>query len=182
VTAPDLAGLLRSIPDHPSPGITFWDITPLLSDAAALRAATDGIADLARVLGPVDLVAGVEARGFVVGTPLALALGAGFVPLRKAGKLPWRTVRQAYSLEYGKAVIEAHEDAVPAGARVLVVDDVLATGGTAAAACALVQRLGGTVVGAGFLMELPALSGRTALRAAAGSEVPVVSLLQVPAG
>jgi len=180
VTPADLAGLLRSVPDHPSPGITFWDITPLLSDPTALRTATDGIADLARALGPVDLVAGVEARGFVVGTPLALALGAGFVPLRKAGKLPWRTVRQSYSLEYGEAVIEAHEDAVPAGARVLVVDDVLATGGTAAAACALVQRLGGTVAGAGFLMELPALAGRTALRAAAGADVPVVSLLQVP--
>lgn len=179
--APSLVGLLRSVPDHPSPGITFWDITPLLADARALRAATDGIADLARALGPVDLVAGVEARGFVVGTPLALALGVGFVPLRKAGKLPWRTVRQSYVLEYGEAVIEAHEDAVPAGARVLVVDDVLATGGTAAAACALVRRLGGTVAGAAFLMELPALAGRDVLRAAAGADVPVVSLLEAPA-
>ncbi len=100
--------------------------------------------------GGVDLVAGVEARGFVLGAPLALALSAGFVPLRKAGKLPWRTVRQDYSLEYGQASIEAHEDAVPAGARVLVIDDVLATGGTASAACSLVRRLGGELAGALF--------------------------------
>ncbi|MGQ7297683.1 adenine phosphoribosyltransferase [Quadrisphaera sp. KR29] len=179
--AAGLLPLLRAVPDHPAPGITFWDITPLLADAAALARATGALAEAARALpgGRVDLVAGVEARGFVLGAPLALALGAGFVPLRKAGKLPWRTVRQDYSLEYGEASIEAHEDAVPAGARVLVIDDVLATGGTAAAACTLVGRLGGEVAGAVFLLEIAALDGRAALARALGG-APVTSVLQTP--
>ncbi|PWJ53538.1 adenine phosphoribosyltransferase [Quadrisphaera granulorum] len=179
--AAGLLSLLRAVPDHPAPGITFWDITPLLGDAGALARATEALAVAAQALpgGRVDLVAGVEARGFVLGAPLALALGAGFVPLRKAGKLPWRTVRQDYSLEYGKASIEAHEDAVPAGARVLVIDDVLATGGTAAAACALVNRLGGELAGVVFLLELLSLQGRAAL-APALAGAPVTSVLQTP--
>ncbi|TNM64470.1 adenine phosphoribosyltransferase [Streptomyces sp. NP160] len=179
--AAGLLGLLRAVPDHPAPGITFWDITPLLGDAAALSRATGALAEAARAMpgGGVDLVAGVEARGFVLGAPLALALGAGFVPLRKAGKLPWRTVRQDYSLEYGEASIEAHEDAVPAGARVLVIDDVLATGGTASAACALVRRLGGELAGALFLLELTDLPGRAALAGALGG-APVSAVLRTP--
>ncbi|TXR57363.1 adenine phosphoribosyltransferase [Quadrisphaera setariae] len=179
--AAGLLALLRSVPDHPAPGVTFWDITPLLGDAQALARATGALAEAARALpgGRIDLVAGVEARGFVLGAPLALALGAGFVPLRKAGKLPWRTVRQDYSLEYGEASIEAHEDAVPAGARVLVIDDVLATGGTASAACTLVQRLGGELAGALFLLELVGLDGRAALATALGG-APVAAVLQTP--
>lgn len=180
--AAGLLALLRAVPDHPAPGITFWDITPLLGDARALARATGALAEAAKALpggDRIDLVAGVEARGFVLGAPLALALGAGFVPLRKAGKLPWRTVRQDYSLEYGEASIEAHEDAVPAGARVLVIDDVLATGGTAAAACTLVQRLGGELAGALFLLELGSLDGRERLTAALGG-APVSAVLQTP--
>lgn len=179
--AAGLLALLRAVPDHPAPGITFWDITPLLGDADALARATGALAEAARAMpgGGVDLVAGVEARGFVLGAPLALALGAGFVPLRKAGKLPWRTVRQDYSLEYGEASIEAHEDAVPAGARVLVIDDVLATGGTASAACSLVRRLGGELAGALFLLELTDLDGRAALAGPLGG-APVGAVLQTP--
>jgi adenine phosphoribosyltransferase len=165
-----LRTLVRDVPDFPRAGITFKDITPLLADAGALAAAIAALAASAPP-GRVDLVAGVEARGFLLGTPLALALGAGFVPVRKAGKLPWRTVTQRYDLEYGEAVVEVHEDAVVPGQRVLVVDDVLATGGTAVATCALLERLGAEVVGARFLAELAGLGGREAL---AGRDVGAV--------
>ena len=154
--------LVRDVPDFPRAGITFKDITPLLADPAGLRSAVTALADSAPEVG-VDLVAGVEARGFIVGTPLALALGAGFLPVRKAGRLPGAVVRESYALEYGEAVIEVHADAVRPGQRVLVVDDVLATGGTARAACALLERLGAQVVGVRFLLELAGLDGRAAL-------------------
>jgi len=153
--------LVRDVPDFPRAGITFKDITPLLGDPAGLRAAVDALA--ASAPAGVDLVAGVEARGFLIGTPLALALGAGFVPVRKAGRLPGATVSESYALEYGEAVIEVHADAVRPGQQVLVVDDVLATGGTARAACALLERLGADVVGVRFLLELAGLGGREAL-------------------
>lgn len=162
---PDLArlqGLLRDVPDFPRAGITFKDITPLLGDAGALADAVTALAETAPP-GGVDLVAGVEARGFLIGTPLALALGAGFVPVRKAGKLPWKTVTRRYELEYGEAVVEVHADAVTPGQRVLVVDDVLATGGTATASCELLESLGAEVVGVRFLVELAGLGGRAAL-------------------
>jgi adenine phosphoribosyltransferase len=164
--------LLRPVPDFPRQGITFQDITPVLADPAVLAASFEALAASVPGTGGgadggagrgIDLVAGVEARGFLLGTPLALALGAGFVPVRKAGKLPWRTVVEHYDLEYGRAAVEVHEDAVRPGQRVLVVDDVLATGGTARAACALVERLGGEVVGLRFLVELTGLGGAQAL-------------------
>ncbi len=138
-----LAARVLAVPDHPQPGIVFRDVTPLLADAGAFRAAIDGLAAAVRAAGwsPQYLLC-PEARGFLFGAPLALALGAGFVPVRKPGKLPWQTVTTSYDLEYGTAEIELHEDGVRPGQRVLVVDDVLATGGTAAAACELVERIG----------------------------------------
>jgi adenine phosphoribosyltransferase len=168
----DLRPLVRSVPDFPSPGIVFRDITPLLRDAVALARVVE------RLAAPwhgrdVELVAGIESRGFLLGAPLALALGVGFVPIRKLGKLPARTVRQEYALEYGASHLELHVDAVDPGQRVLLVDDVLATGGTAQAGADLVERLQGVVVGTAFLIELSALGGRGRL---AGR--PVVSLLE----
>lgn len=153
--------LVLDVPDHPRPGVVFKDITPLLADGPAFAAVVEHLAE--RVPGPVDLVVGMEARGFILGAPVAVALGAGFVPVRKEGKLPGRTLSGAYDLEYGSAVLEVHADAVAAGARILVVDDVLATGGTAAATVELLERSGGTVVGLSFLMELTFLGGRAAL-------------------
>ena len=153
--------LVRLVPDYPQPGVLFRDITPLLADAAAFA---DVVAEIARrVDGPVDLVAGLEARGFLLAAPVAVALGAGVLPVRKAGKLPGPTAAQSYELEYGTATIEIHPDTVPAGARVLVIDDVLATGGTAAATVALLERCGAEVVGLSFLVELEALRGRDQL-------------------
>ena len=153
--------LVRLVPDYPQPGVLFRDITPLLADA---RAFADVVAEIARrVDGPVDLVAGMEARGFLFAAPVAVALGAGVLPVRKAGKLPGPTAAQSYELEYGTATIEIHADTVPAGARVLVIDDVLATGGTAAATVALLERCGAEVVGLSFLVELEALRGRDQL-------------------
>jgi adenine phosphoribosyltransferase len=153
--------LVRLVPDYPQPGVLFRDITPLLADAAAFA---DVVAEIARrVDGPVDLVAGMEARGFLFAAPVAVALGAGVLPVRKAGKLPGPTAAQSYELEYGTATIEIHADTVPAGARVLVIDDVLATGGTAAATVALLERCGAEVVGLSFLVELEALRGRDQL-------------------
>lgn len=159
----ELRALIRDIPDFPRPGILFKDITPLMADPDALGAAVSGLADYARPL-DVDCVLAAEARGFLLGPALALALGAGFALARKPGKLPYDTVSAEYELEYGRDSLELHSDAVGAGARVLVHDDLLATGGTAKALCELVGALGGEVVGCGFLIELAQLGGRARLR------------------
>jgi adenine phosphoribosyltransferase len=162
VTVDDLRGLVRDIPDYPQSGVVFKDITPLLADAEAFQQAIGGLAEpFAR--SAVSHVVGIEARGFIVAAPVAHQLGAGFVPVRKAGKLPWRTVAQQYSLEYGIDTLELHVDAVGGGDRVLIIDDVLATGGTAHATAALVAGTGATVVGLGFLIELEFLGGRSRL-------------------
>lgn len=150
---------LRDVPDFPEPGIVFKDITPLLADAQAFRLAVDSIS-APYLDSSVDLVAGMEARGFLFAAPIAYRLGAGCVPFRKPGKLPYETVEHTYDLEYGTDTLAAHVDAIGPGARVLVVDDVLATGGTAAAACELVEGLGGTIVACAFLLELGFLAGR----------------------
>jgi adenine phosphoribosyltransferase len=155
----DLRRLIRDVPDFPASGILFRDITPLLRDASGLSRAVEGIADLFRD-DRVDLVAGIESRGFILGAPLATALGVGFVPIRKLGKLPSETVGRSYALEYGENHLEMHRDAVRPGERVLLVDDLLATGGTARAAADLVEEVGGIVVGPGFLVELTDLGGR----------------------
>lgn len=150
---------VRDIPDFPRPGVVYKDITPLLADGKAFRYSVDAIAD--HFSGHrVDKVLGIEARGFIVAAPIAHRFGAGFVPIRKAGKLPWNVERQDYVLEYGTDALEVHCDALQPGERALIVDDVLATGGTAAAAARLVERLGATVVGAGFIIELAFLGGR----------------------
>jgi adenine phosphoribosyltransferase len=154
--------LIRDVPDFPKPGIVFKDITPVLASPAAMREVTDRFEAFAAGLRP-DVIAGIESRGFVLGAPLAMQMGLPFAPVRKAGKLPWRTVREEYALEYGTAAMEMHEDALAAGSRVLIVDDLLATGGTAAAASRLVERLGGRVVGLCFMVELAFLKGRDAL-------------------
>ena len=159
-----LLRLVRDVPDYPKPGIVFKDITPLLGDGTAFSQVIDTIAALGRAQ-RVDAVVGIEARGFIIAAPVAYALGVGFVPIRKEGKLPGRTHARGYALEYGEAVLEVHEDAFAAGARVLVVDDVLATGGTAAAAEHLVAMAGGQVTGFAFLMELAFLGGRSLLPA-----------------
>lgn len=151
----------RDIEDFPSPGVMFKDLTPLFADATAFGQVLDALA--ARHEATIDVVAGVEARGFVVGAPLAQRMGVGFVPIRKKGKLPGDVVAQSYDLKYGSATIEMHRDAVRPGARVLVVDDVLATGGTAIAACELVEKVGGTVAGFDVLVELAFLGGRARL-------------------
>ena len=158
----DLASHIRDIPDFPSPGIVFKDITPLLGDADAFRTALDLIsAPFAEA--QVVKVLGTEARGFILAAPVADRYGAGFVPVRKAGKLPWEIERQEYELEYGTDLLEIHRDAIAPGERVLIVDDVLATGGTAAATARLVEKLGGEVVGFAFLIELAFLDGRSVL-------------------
>ncbi len=158
----DLTDLIRDIPDFPEPGIVFKDITPLLAHADGLDATIDLLAAPWRSEA-IDAVIGIEARGFILGAAVARDLGVGFVPIRKAGKLPGATVAQEYGLEYGTDVIEMHADAVTAGERILVLDDVLATGGTAAAAGELVEQLGGVVVGYSFLLELTFLDGRAKL-------------------
>jgi len=160
--AEQLRKLIREIPDFPQPGIVFKDITPLMADPSGLALAVEGLADYARPLG-IDCVVAAEARGFLLGPALALELGAGFVLARKPGKLPWDTVSAEYLLEYGSNQLELHTDAIGPGARVLVHDDLLATGGTAAALCDLVDQLGGVVVGCGFLVELAFLGGRERL-------------------
>jgi adenine phosphoribosyltransferase len=157
-----LRGLVREIPDFPRAGVGFKDITPLIADRDALAEAVRALGACARPLRP-ELVLAAEARGFLLGPALALELGAGFALARKPGKLPYSTIRAAYDLEYGSAELELHSDAVPAGARVLVHDDLLATGGTALALCELVERLGAEVVGCGFLIELAFLAGRDRL-------------------
>jgi adenine phosphoribosyltransferase len=157
-----LRPLIREIPDFPRPGIGFKDITPLMADPDALRESVYGLAEYARPL-RVDCVVAAEARGFLLGPALALELGAGFVLARRPGKLPYETVSAEYLLEYGAGQLELHTDAVARGRRVLVHDDLLATGGTARALCELVERLGGQVVGCGFLIELTFLGGRERL-------------------
>jgi adenine phosphoribosyltransferase len=160
-----LKAAIRDVPDYPTPGILFRDITPLLANGPLLAETTAAMAGtwLGAPSPQIDLVAGIEARGFIFGAPLALALGVGFVPIRKAGKLPYSTVSTEYALEYGTATIEVHSDAIRAGQRVLLVDDVLATGGTAQAAAGLLEGLGATVVALTFLIELGALGGRDKL-------------------
>jgi adenine phosphoribosyltransferase len=158
----DLRSRIRDIPDFPTPGIVFKDITPLMADAAALHESVEQLADRARGRN-VDCVIAAEARGFLLGPALALALGAGFVLARKPGRLPYDTVSAEYVLEYGTDSLKLHTDAVARGARVLVHDDLLATGGTARALCDLVEALGGTVVGCSFLIELGFLDGRRRL-------------------
>ena len=154
--------LIRSIPDYPNPGVTFRDITPLLGDGPAFREAVAQITERFSESN-IQRVIGVEARGFILGAPIAVALGAGFVPVRKAGKLPWAVVREEYDLEYGSDKLEIHRDAIHPGERILVVDDVLATGGTAAATCRLVSALGGDIVALAVLIELSFLEGRSKL-------------------
>jgi adenine phosphoribosyltransferase len=158
----DLRSRIRDIPDFPKPGIVFKDITPLLLDHAAMHDAVDRLAEWARPL-DVDYVLAAEARGFILGAALADRLDAGFVPARKPGKLPYDTVSAEYILEYGVDVLEMHRDALADGNRVLVHDDLLATGGTAKALCDLVDQLGGEVTGCGFLVELAFLDGRARL-------------------
>jgi adenine phosphoribosyltransferase len=157
-----LAGHLRDVPDFPKPGILFKDLTPLLGDVDAFRYTVDAIADHAAGL-TVDKVVGIEARGFIFAAAVAYRLGAGFVPVRKPGKLPWKTVTETYALEYGSDSLDIHEDAVTPGDTVYIVDDVLATGGTAAATCALVERVGGNIAGLAFVVELGFLGGRAKL-------------------
>lgn len=162
MSSKSLADHIRAIPDYPKPGVTFRDITPLLGNGAALAAAVDQMAERFAAE-RVDRVIGIEARGFILGAPVAVSLGAGFVPVRKAGKLPWAVVREEYQLEYGTDKLEIHRDAIHPDERVVVIDDVLATGGTAAATCRLVETLGATIVGLGMLIELKALNGRSVL-------------------
>lgn len=162
---------IREIPDFPEPGVSFKDITPLLADAAAFEACVEALASHFAA-GPVDKVLGIEARGFILAAPVAVRLHAGFVPVRKAGKLPWQVERASYQLEYGQNVLEIHQDALAPGERALIIDDVLATGGTASATASLVRRLGAEPVGLGCVLELSWLEGRGKL-----GDLPVVSLL-----
>ncbi|MGW8482340.1 adenine phosphoribosyltransferase [Microbacterium sp. NPDC055903] len=161
--SPELAraeSLIRSIPDYPEPGVLFRDITPLLADADALRATTDAIIE--PFAGRFDVVAGIEARGFILAGAAAIAAGVGLIPIRKAGKLPRPAASVDYALEYGTATIEMHDD-LPAGSRVLLIDDVLATGGTLAAGRQLIERLGSHVAGISVLFEIDGLGGRDAI-------------------
>jgi len=162
---------IRDIADFPKPGIVFKDITPVLADPEALRATIELFTEAADSHAPVKIL-GIDARGFIFGAAVAVALGVGFVPVRKKGKLPYQTVSTSYTLEYGEAILEMHSDAVQPGERVVLVDDLLATGGTAAAAHRLVKQLGGELAGALFLMELDFLNGRKQLE-----PVPVTALL-----
>lgn len=165
----DLEALIRAVPDHPRPGILFRDITTLLKDAAGFRHAIDTLAAHARGRG-ASKVAGIESRGFIVGAALAHALGTGFVPLRKPGRLPAATVGRDYALEYGTDRIEMHLDAVAPGERILLADDLIATGGTAEAAIHLIEGAGGRIAGCAFIVDLPGLGGRARL-AALGHDV-----------
>ncbi len=158
----DLKRYIREIPDFPKPGILFRDITPALLEPKVFRALCDALEKRYRGAG-MDKVAAVESRGFIFASVLAYKLGIGFVPMRKPGKLPWKTIRETYSLEYGEAAIEMHVDAVSKGERILILDDLRAPGGTAAAAARLVERQGGIVEGLAFLIELGALKGRESL-------------------
>ena len=168
----DLKQTIRDIPDFPKAGILFRDITTLLKDGPAFRYAIDQMAEACKDL-EIDLVAGPEARGFVIGSALAYRLGVGLVPIRKSGKLPAKTRKGSYALEYGKDTLEIHEDAIAPGQKVLLVDDLLATGGTIKASLDLVEELGGTVAGVAFLIELTFLDGREKLK-----DYNVISLIQ----
>ena len=169
-----IAAAIRVVPDFPSPGIMFQDVTPVLADAELFRASIAALCEPWRGEG-ITHVAGIESRGFIFGAPVAVELGAGFIPIRKPGKLPFERAGQDYALEYGTGRLEVHVDACPAPARVLIVDDVLATGGTAKAACDLIEAVGGTVVGCAFVLALRALAGERLLE---GREVRVL----VPVG
>lgn len=168
--AHDVRATIRDVPDFPKPGILFKDITPVLSDARLFTRVTDSLADAAAAMQVTHVVA-IESRGFLLGAPVAQRLGVPLIPVRKPGKLPHRRVREEYALEYGTDALEMHEDALGVGARVLVVDDILATGGTAAATRRLVERAGGTVVAFGFLIDLTFLHGRQLL---AGASVDAI--------
>ena len=160
----DLKSLIRTIPDYPKTGIMFRDVTTLMGNAQGFKAAIERMA--APYAGAkVQAVAGIEARGFILGGAIADRLGCGFVPLRKKGKLPWKTIGQQYTLEYGVDIIEMHEDAIRPGERILIVDDLIATGGTAEAGAKLVRRSGGEIVGATFIIDLPELGGLRKLAA-----------------
>ena len=158
----DLASYIRDVPDFPKPGIVFKDITPLLADPKALAGAVDELAERVEPMRP-DVILGAESRGFILGPALAIRMGVGFAIARKPGKLPWTTVTASYALEYGEDSLELHDDAIAHGMRVVVHDDLLATGGTARATCDLAEALGGTVVGCAFLIELAFLGGRARL-------------------
>lgn len=160
----ELKQLIRTIPDYPKPGIMFRDVTTLLRDADGFEKAIIALAEPFEAAG-VDAVAGIEARGFILGGAVADRLGCGFIPIRKKGKLPWKTIGQEYTLEYGVDAIEIHEDAIRPGERILIIDDLIATGGTAEAAVKLVRRSGGEVTGAAFVIDLPELGGLSKLEA-----------------
>lgn len=164
--------LVRDVPDFPQPPVIFKDIAGICGSAAGLQAATRALAELVAPLGRIDLVAGLEARGFIFGAPLAMALGAGFIPIRKAGKLPPPVLHASYELEYGTAELEVRDGVIDSGARVLVLDDILATGGTASAGVNLLQRAEADVVGMAFLLEIDGLDGRAAL-----PDIPTAVLL-----
>jgi adenine phosphoribosyltransferase len=155
---PDLKSLIRTIPDYPKKGITFRDVTTLIGNAQGFKATIEQMA-APYAASKVQAVAGIEARGFILGGAIADRLGCGFVPLRKKGKLPWKTIGQEYTLEYGVDIIEMHQDAIQPGERILIVDDLIATGGTAEAAAKLIKRSGGEIVGAAFIIDLPELGG-----------------------
>ena len=172
VTAAEIAAAIRNVPDFPKPGIQFKDITPVLADARLFAGAIE-LLTAKFSPGSVDAVVGIDARGFIFAAAAATRLHAGFVPVRKKGKLPFTTIEQDYALEYGHATVAMHTDALKSGARVLLIDDLLATGGTSAAAVALVKKLGGKILEAGFLIELDFLKGREKL-----GNIPVRSLIQ----
>jgi adenine phosphoribosyltransferase len=167
-------GLIRTVPDWPKPGVMFRDITPMMQDPRAFRALIDMFV-YRHMRNRLDAVVGIDARGFIFGSALAYALNVGFVPVRKAGKLPFKTVAQPYSLEYGDATVEVHEDAIKPGQRVLLVDDLVATGGTMLAAIKLLQQLGGNVAEAAAVVNLPALGGSALI---AGTDTPFFSVCE----
>jgi adenine phosphoribosyltransferase len=168
----DLKSIIRTVPDFPKAGINFYDITPILKDGRALAYTIDTMADHFSSMN-INMVVAMEARGFLFGPAIAYKLGAGFAPVRKLGKLPWNTHKEEYGLEYGTDTIEIHQDAIQHGERVLIIDDVLATGGTAKAVTRLIQKMHGEIIGAAFVIELLALKGRNKLK-----DIPVYSLLQ----
>jgi adenine phosphoribosyltransferase len=170
-TAAEIANAIRNVPDFPKPGIQFKDITPVLADARLFAGSIDLLTSGIKP-GDIDAVVGIDARGFIFAAAAAIKLQAGFVPIRKKGKLPFRTFEQEYQLEYGVATVAVHADALKPGSRVLLIDDLLATGGTAAAAAALVQRLGAQIIQIAFLIELSFLSGRNRL-----NQYPIKSLV-----